>query len=150
MKSREEERTARRGIDRTAPCWRNYLNIARLPRRLQKVLTEERSRKIFIALAGTLRRDVEQSLYALLRQTDRPTADHLRAQAWSIVEPWLTLSDAETEYVECLQHGDLKPELLFPGDRRMLDRLQRRPALMWKLQNARLHAGRKRERNGPA
>jgi predicted nucleotidyltransferase component of viral defense system len=151
-------------LDRAAP--RDLFDIARLPRRLQKVLNEERSRKIFIALAGTLphpltkygrqrfdrltQRDVEQGLYPLLRQTDRPTAGQLRAQAWSIVEPWLTLSDAEKEYVECIQHGDFKPELLFPRDQKMIDRLQRHPALLWKLQNARLHAGRKRARNGPA
>jgi hypothetical protein len=151
-------------LDRSAP--RDLFDIARLPPRLHKVLGDARSRKIFIALAGTLphpltrygrarfdrltQRDVEQHLYPLLRQTDRPTAAQLRAQAWAIVAPWLTLSDNEKAYVECLQHGDFKPELLFRQDRRMIERLQRHPALLWKLQNARLHAGRKKGENGLA
>jgi predicted nucleotidyltransferase component of viral defense system len=146
-------------LDRAAP--RDLFDIAHLPPRLQKTLHDTRARRTFIALAGTLphsltkygrqrfdrlvQRDVEQSLYPLLRQLDRPTAAELRTQAWTAVEPWLTLSDAEREYVERLQDGDFKPELLFSRDRKMIDRLERHPALQWKIQNARLHA--KRSKN---
>lgn len=144
-------------LDRSAA--RDLFDIAYLPRRLHKVFRDVESRKIFIALAGTLphpltkygrarfdrltQRDVEQSLYPLLRQADRRTAVQLRAHAWAIVEPWLILSDNEKDYVECLQHGEFKPELLFGRDRRMIDRIQRHPALQWKVQNAQLHAKRK-------
>ena len=143
-------------LDRSAP--RDLFDVVRLPARFRKVLGDAKSRKIFIALAGTLphpltrygrarldrltQREVDQTLYPLLRTSDRPTATELREQAWKVIEPWLTLSASETDYVERLQHGDFEPELLFERDRPMIDRLRSHPALQWKAQNARRHAQR--------
>jgi len=38
--------------------------------------------------------------------------------------------------------GDLRPELLFPDDSEISERLARHPALLWKAQNAREHSKR--------
>ena len=143
-------------LDRAAA--RDLFDISRLPTRFQKVLTDPRSRKIFIALSGTLphpltkygrtrfdrltQKEVEQNLYPLLRAADRPTAAELRSRAWEAIASWLALSPTEKDYVERLQHGDFQPELLFEGDTRMENRLRSHPALQWKVRNARLNAER--------
>ena len=145
-------------LDRSAA--RDLFDLARLPPRFRKVLSDTNSRKIFVALSGTLphpltrygrsrldrltQREVEQSLYPLLRTNHRPTASQLRAEAWYVIEPWMTLSAPEIEYVERLQQGDFQPELLFKANGRIINRLRAHPVLQWKVSNAQMHARRNR------
>ena len=56
-----------------------------------------------------------------------------------LVEPFLHLTEAERAFVDGLQRGALKPELLFPDDPELAERLRRHPVLRWKAQNARAH-----------
>jgi len=49
----------------------------------------------------------------------------------------LRLTAAEREFSRRIQEGDLRPELLFPRDARMVARLRAHPVLLWKVQNAR-------------
>ena len=84
---------------------------------------------------------VREQLHPMLSRDDRPDAGTLRKKAWSVVEPLLELTKSEYEYAERIQLGDLHLESLFPGDDEMLDRLRRHPALLWKVENARKHAG---------
>jgi predicted nucleotidyltransferase component of viral defense system len=144
-------------VDRSAA--RDLFDIARLPKALQKVFGDATARKVFIALSGTLphpltrysrerldrltQKNVEQTLYPLLRVSDRPTAEELREQAWKVVGPWVSLTAHETEYVSRLQDGELCPELLFAGSGRMIERVRSHPALQWKAQNALGHTRRR-------
>ena len=48
---------------------------------------------------------------------------------WSVLKPLTALSDDEREYIDRVHAGELAPELLFPDDSEMANRLQRHPAL---------------------
>lgn len=112
-------------------------------------------RSLFVALAGTLNhpvhsygpdrwgriddRAVREQLHPTLVQGLRPQAQELRDVARILVEPLLTLTAAEREYTDRLQAGDLRPDLLFPEDQGLVERLARHPALLWKVRNARRH-----------
>ncbi len=147
-------------LDRTAP--RDLYDIARLGRRtgLLGDQWDGRGRRLFIAISATLdhplsdygldRLDrvtddgIRRSLLPLLRGSDRPGASELRMQAREFLEPLLVLSPTEHEYVKRVQVGDFNPELLFPDEPKMVERLRLNPALRWKVENARLHATRGR------
>jgi len=116
-------------------------------------------KRVFVALSGVLPRplteygrdrlrltavQVREQLDPMLAQSDRITAADLDDRAWDVLSPLLTLGTAEREYAERLQIGELRPELLFPDDGEMADRVRRHPALLWKAQNAREHAARRR------
>ena len=76
----------------------------------------------------------------MLTRDERASAEQLRSGAWRVMRPVLALDEAEREYTASLQVGELRPELLFPGDGQIAERLARHPALLWKAQNARDHA----------
>ncbi len=110
-------------------------------------------RPIFVALSGILprplseysvqhleafsRAGVEVELGPVLHRNARPTIDDLRRR----VAPWLAerlaLSAPEREYVERLQWGEFKPELLAADQPALLSHLLAHPALLWKVENAR-------------
>jgi hypothetical protein len=138
-------------LDRTAP--RDLWDASQLELIAAPVWGTGRFRALFIALAGTLphpvytytearfgritRAVIEEQLYPVLVEGERPQADTLRDSAWAAVAPLLQLTDAEREFTDRLQRGDLRPELLFPEDDEMVSRLARHPALRWKADNAR-------------
>jgi predicted nucleotidyltransferase component of viral defense system len=146
-------------LARAAP--RDLYDVIRLPTRLGDVWQSARFRLVFVAMAGILdhplfdygpeRFDrvtadaVRTQLHPMLTAGDEPEAETLRAQAWAAVAPLLDLTAGEREYCERLQLGELRLDLLSPPDGGGLaDRLGRHPALLWKVHNARQHAGRRR------
>jgi hypothetical protein len=115
---------------------------------------QHRLRRLFVAVAGVLDRplteygegririsdqQVRDQLEPMLARDERPTAEQLRSGAWQVMAPMLDLDEAEREYTTRLQLGELLPELLFPEDAQLAERLARHPALLWKAQNAREH-----------
>jgi predicted nucleotidyltransferase component of viral defense system len=140
-------------LDRGAP--RDLFDATHLPAVAGAEWRSSRMRSLFVALAGTLNhpvytygpdrwgrvddRAVREQLHPTLAHAPRPEANELREGAWAVVEPLLTLTDAEREYTDRLQTGDLRPELLFPSDQETVERLARHPALLWKAGNARQH-----------
>jgi predicted nucleotidyltransferase component of viral defense system len=132
---------------------RDLYDIARIRQRLDLEAIDPKARSLFIAMSGMLPHPlwdyslsrlarvtdsvVADQLYPLLRPDDRPSAASLRETVAGLLEPWLVLSDQEREYVEALQRGELRPRLLFPDDRAIVERLARHPVLLWKAQNAR-------------
>jgi hypothetical protein len=76
----------------------------------------------------------------MLTRDERVSGEDLRLGAWRVIAPLLALDEAEREYTERLQVGDLRPDLLFPYDSRLSELLARHPALLWKAQNARQHS----------
>ncbi|MDZ7829245.1 MAG: hypothetical protein U5K33_07085 [Halofilum sp. (in: g-proteobacteria)] len=71
----------------------------------------------------------------MLQVDERPTAESLKEQAWQVTAPLVELEDAEREYVDRVHAGELRPELLFPEDDALVERLHAHPALRWKLDN---------------
>ena len=78
----------------------------------------------------------------MLQGNERPLAIELKEQAWSVMEPLVTLDDAEREYVDRVHAGELSPALLFPDDEELADRLLRHPVLLWKIENVRRYLSR--------
>jgi predicted nucleotidyltransferase component of viral defense system len=142
-------------LDRAAP--RDAWDVAQLSRISGGEWPTERSRAIFVAMAGVLPKplysyaarglsripdaDVIRMLHPMLLADDRPAAGELREAAWVATQPLLELTSAEREYCERLQHGELAPELLFPADRELAERVAVSPPLLWKAENARRFTG---------
>ena len=75
----------------------------------------------------------------MLLPNDRPTADELREASWTVLEPLLDLTEPEREFCERIQMGELEPELIFPADSDLIEKVRSHPALRWKAKNARAH-----------
>jgi hypothetical protein len=137
-------------IDRVAA--RDLYDIYYLQKRGSTFNLGREARAMFIAMSGVLSQPltryaldrlervtddaVRDTLHPLLRQDERPGAEELRKGAGQVMGPWLQLSAGEKEYAERLQRGELHPELLFPHDPMMAERLRQHPALLWKAKNA--------------
>ena len=80
----------------------------------------------------------------MLIQDETPEPDALVERAWGVVEVLLKLTDSEKAFVDLLQAGELKPELLFPDRPEIAERMGKHPALLWKAENAAAHARRRR------
>lgn len=143
-------------MDRTAV--RDAFDVTRLPYTAPEALDSPLLRPLFVALSATLalpltqydrsRLDritdemVESQLAETLVADLRYTAAQLRESAWGIVGPFVNLRDTEREYVRAVnEEGLLRLELLFAGEQELLERLERHPALLWKLHNVREYLG---------
>lgn len=51
----------------------------------------------------------------------------------------IELDEREQEYIDRAHVGELRPELLFPDDAALAERLRRHPALLWKINNVKRH-----------
>lgn len=143
----------RAALDRAIP--RDLFDAVRLPGYAGDMWRTLRFRRIHVALAVTLPRplyeygrvrfdrvtdrDIQEQLVPMLRAGERPTAADLREQAWEVVAPLVEVDGAEREYIERTHMGELLPELLFPDDEALAERIRRHPAVLWKLENVRKH-----------
>lgn len=137
---------------------RDLYDVSRIASEPDRFGADPTARKIFIALSAILPRalsdytldkldrvrksDIESLLHPLLRSDERPSFDALVSGTSRILASWLDLSDHEREYVRLLQVGYLHPELVFDEGDPMVERLRRHPVALWKVENARKHAGR--------
>jgi predicted nucleotidyltransferase component of viral defense system len=142
-------------LDRVMP--RDLFDVMRIPDHDAATLANPEFRKVFIALSATLdhpvysygrdrlervtERIVSEQLAPMLNPDARVEAGELKSRAWSVVEPLVTLDDSEREYVEQVHLGQLHGELLFPDASALADRVNRHPALLWKIENVRRHRG---------
>ncbi len=81
--------------------------------------------------------DIEAELVPMLGGQVKIDRGELIDSAWSAVAPLLDLDDSEREFVDRLQVGDLRLDLLVPEDAEMRERLGKWPPLQWKVLNAR-------------
>jgi hypothetical protein len=111
-------------------------------------------RRLFIALSGVLPNpltaydmrhlrafsqiDLDRELAPFLRTEVRVTPEALEAQASRVLAPLLELSAPEREYVERLQWGEFHPEMIAGDVPELVERLRIHPALLWKVQNAKM------------
>ena len=140
-------------LDRAMP--RDLFDTIRLPGYGADMWESQRLRRVHVALAATLPhplykygqdrfervtdRSIEEQLAPMLHGNEQPVANELKERAWYVVEPLVRLDDAEREYIDRVHAGELLPELLFPDDEELANRLARYPALLWKIENVRRH-----------
>jgi len=62
--------------------------------------------------------------------------------AWKTVESLLVLQENESAFLTSVQTGTLRPELLFPHNADLAQRIGSHPALLWKISNAAARPGR--------
>jgi predicted nucleotidyltransferase component of viral defense system len=140
-------------LDRAMP--RDLFDTIRLPGYGADVWQSQRLHRIHVALAATLPhplyqygqdrfdrvtdRSIEEQLVPMLQSDEQPVANTLKEQAWSVMEPLVTLDDAEREYIDRVHASVLSPELLFPDDEDLANKLLRYPALLWKIENVKRH-----------
>ncbi|MEW8352593.1 MAG: nucleotidyl transferase AbiEii/AbiGii toxin family protein [Candidatus Thiodiazotropha sp.] len=143
-------------LDRAMP--RDLFDTIRLPGYAADMWGSQRLRRIHVALGVTLPlplyqygrdrlervtdRSIEEQLVPMLQGNERPLASELKEQAWLVMEPLVTLDEAEREYVDRVHAGELSPELLFPDDEELADRLARHPVLLWKIENVKRYLSR--------
>lgn len=143
-------------LDRSMP--RDLFDTVRLPHLVSEIWGSLRIRRLHIALAAALprplydygsdrfervtARHVREQLIPMLHFDERPTAASLREQAWQVMAPLVELEESEREYIDRIHAGELRPDLLFPDDGALVERLQTHPALRWKLENVKRYRGR--------
>lgn len=108
---------------------------------------EELLRKLTVLFASTLDRDLrdydvsrfkvldqpslDRLLYPLLRANDRPTAGLLSESSRPLLVAILD-HEREKAYLEGMSRGIYQPEILFPRQPQIAERISRHPALLWK------------------
>lgn len=140
-------------LDRGLP--RDLFDTVRLPTYAGPLWGTLRLRRLHIAMAVTLPhplydytrnrfdrvtdRHVQEQLVPMLHVEQRPTAAELKDKAWSVAAPLIDVDEVEREYIDRAHAGELRPELLFTDDAPLVERLQRHPALLWKIENVKRH-----------
>lgn len=89
-------------------------------------------------------KDLERLLYPLLKADDRPTVP---AMVKAVTPLFQTILDHNREeaYLEAIANGRYRPELLFPKDPEIIERIRQHPALLWKADNVARHVSRSRK-----
>jgi hypothetical protein len=89
-------------------------------------------------------KDLERLLYPLLKADDRPTVP---AMVKAVIPLLQTILDHNREeaYLEAIANGRYRPELLFPKDPEIIERIRQHPALLWKADNVARHVSRSRK-----
>jgi predicted nucleotidyltransferase component of viral defense system len=142
-------------IDRIAA--RDVFDAVRISERLGAAWPPPEVKAAFIFLTGTLSlpltayglerldrltpEDFEKNLLPMLDPNIQLTREELIEQAKMALEPLLNFSAHESDFIESLDQGHLKPELLFAADD--AERLAQHPHLSWKAQNRRDHLNKK-------
>lgn len=149
-------------LDRGAA--RDVWDVANLPQRLVDVLESNEFRVYFIALVAILNhppssytrdrlerlvdeRSIVDHLTPLLGPISPPNLDDLVKRAWAVLDPLLSLQPHEEAYLNAINNGELRLELILPEDAEMASRLALHPAIMWKVSNVRDFIARKGPRS---
>ena len=135
---------------------RDVWDVANLPKKALDVLKDKSFRARFIALSAildhplsTYRRErlenliddrvIDEKLLPLLAGNPSLKANELIQNAWSVVRPFLELTTPEKEYLQEINKGVLRPEILFPGSPEESKKFAVHPAVLWKVANIRSH-----------
>jgi hypothetical protein len=141
-------------LERAAP--RDAWDLIHLSEPAAAALKTSEFRTYFVALSAVLEQPLQTYTYARLRGLLRDQfvaeqlipvlpenaiikADELAEKSWSKVESLMSLRSHEKEYLDAIQRGELKLELLFANNAKATSLFRRHPAISWKLENVRLH-----------
>ncbi|MBN1829614.1 MAG: hypothetical protein JW884_10790 [Deltaproteobacteria bacterium] len=91
-------------------------------------------------------RVIMEQVAPLLNVEIEPRAADLIDKAWAVLGRFLDLSAEEKDYVESANRGDLRMELLFPGNPQEAMRIAAHPAIQWKIANVKAHAAKSSRR----
>lgn len=91
-------------------------------------------------------KDLQRLLYPLLKAHDRPTAPEMLNAVAPLLQPVLDHS-REAAYLEAMAVGRYRPELLFPNEPEIVERIRQHPALLWKAENVAQHLSRSHKRS---
>ncbi|GMV88487.1 MAG: hypothetical protein AMXMBFR81_14180 [Chthonomonas sp.] len=87
--------------------------------------------------AMTMRAFLAQRQLFCLEDYTRSFPELIVESAKRALAPLLDLEPHHLAFVEALDRGDLRPDLIFPPED--ADRLSRHPHLLWKVENRRFH-----------
>ncbi len=90
-------------------------------------------------------KELERLLYPLLRAADRPTADEMLKTVSPLLATVLD-HNRETSYLEAMAAGKYQPQLLFPEQTDIVERIREHPALLWKAANVAEHLSKSKKR----
>ena len=90
-------------------------------------------------------KELEQLLYPLLRADDRPTAEKMLSAVLPLLAAVLD-HKRETSYLEAMASGRYQPELMFPEQPEIVERIRLHPALLWKAHNVAEHLSQSKKR----
>lgn len=143
-------------IDRKHP--RDLYDLFRLGK-ARLAYDSDLMRKLAVLFCSTLNRDlrsynmsrfadideeaIKRLLYPLLKAGDRPTGAEMFAVAKPILEGVLD-HGREGNFLEAMAAGKYQPELLFPKDAAIVNRIRSHPALLWKAENVRQYLSKRR------
>jgi hypothetical protein len=77
---------------------------------------------------------IRKLLYPMLSSEDRPTVVEMMSVVKPLLEETLNHKDAEP-YLDAMARGEYRPELLFPDQPAISNRIANHPALIWKATN---------------
>lgn len=89
-------------------------------------------------------KDLELLLYPLLKADDRPTVPPMVKAVTPLLRSILN-HNREEAYLKAIANGRYQPELLFPKDSEIVDRIRQHPALLGKADNVARHVSRSRK-----
>lgn len=89
-------------------------------------------------------KDLERLLYPLLKADDRPTVPAMVKAVTPLLQTILD-HNREEAYLEAIANRRYRPELLFPKDPEIIERIRQHPALLWKADNVARHVSRSRK-----
>ena len=141
-------------IERAAP--RDAWDIVHLSAPTAAILKTSEFRARFIALSAALEQPLHTYTYARLKgllseqfvaeqlapvlpEQTAIRAGELAQKSWSQVESLLALQSHEKEYIDAIQRGELRLDLLFHNNEKEIALLGKHPAILWKLDNVRTH-----------
>lgn len=142
---------------------RDVWDLTNLPAPANDVKGLSSFRSWFIALAAILdhplptytlsrleglvtERAVVEQLLPMLAVDAPPRSDDLVKQAWGVLSEFMPLRPNEAAYIASIEHGELRPELLFADDPEAAQRVAEHPAILWKVTNVRAHLARRAEK----
>jgi predicted nucleotidyltransferase component of viral defense system len=141
-------------IERGAP--RDAWDIVHLSKPSAALLKTPEFRARFIALSAAFEQPLHTYTYARLKSllrdqfvTEQLTpvlpeqtdirSEELAEKSWSRMESLVALQSNEKEYVDAIQRGELRLDLLFRKNEKEIALLRKHPAILWKLDNVRRH-----------
>jgi predicted nucleotidyltransferase component of viral defense system len=141
-------------IERAAP--RDAWDVIHLSEPSAAMLKTPEFRARFIALSAAFEQPLQTYTYARLRgllsdqivteqlspvlpENTIIKAEELAEKSWSQVESLMSLQSYEKEYIDAIQRGELRLDLLFHNNEKEIALLSQHPAILWKLENVRMH-----------
>jgi len=138
---------------------RDVWDVANLPLPAIEVMQTHGFRAYFIALSAILEHPLPTYSKDRLRSfvTERRVTDHLVPmlvagasfsaddlvdRAWDAIGGFFKLATHEVQYIDGVEHGDLRLKLLFGENQTEAERLANHPAILWKMDNVRRYRAR--------